>query len=136
MVRDKARHFGLGRRRKVERETQRILRTQCLDQIKQMIGAPLARAPFDALDDAALAVLRVIADAVGRSKGLAGASVTYDKLSGQSGVHRNRLASKLRTLTARGLIEVAHGKRGRNVYRLSDDWRIVGTMQAREDASP
>jgi DNA-binding IclR family transcriptional regulator len=76
-------------------------------------------APLDALDDAALSILRVIADAIGRSKGVSGASVSYEAICDATGVHRNTVAASLRTLRELGLIEVRHGgRRASNVYRL------------------
>ena len=71
-----------------------------------MIGAPQAPAPFDALDDAAVAVLDVIMDAIGRSAGVVGAAVSYERLCERIGIGRNALAASLRTLAALGLIAV------------------------------
>jgi hypothetical protein len=117
-IRDRGRHFGIIRRRKVERETARLERAQRLARLKAMLGTPQAPAIAD-LDDAALAVLDVILDAIGRSRDVAGAALSYEQITGQIDIGRNRLAAALRTLAECGLITITRGRRRRNVYRLA-----------------
>ena len=137
-IRDRARHFGITRRRKIERASKRIDRERRLEWLTAALNAPHMAPALAGLDDVALAVLTVIVDAIAHSAGAA--AISYDRLTDATGVGRNAVAASLHALAAQGLIEVAHGKRGRNVYKVGE-WRGANTthgpylIESRQGAS-
>jgi hypothetical protein len=113
-IRDRARHFGIIRRRKVERETARLDRARLLEQITVALHAPASAPALAVLDDTALKTLQAIVAAIATRT-----PASYVALRERIGIGPNRLAASLRTLTACGLITITRGRRQRNVYRLA-----------------
>jgi hypothetical protein len=85
---------------------------------------------FAALDDREVTVLALIADAIGRSMDIVSAKISYEDITDQISIGRNRLAGALRVLSALGLIEVQRGRRGRNTYRAGQGWREISSAAA------
>jgi Mn-dependent DtxR family transcriptional regulator len=112
-IRDRARHFGITRRRKVERETARLARTRLLEQLAEALNAPASAPALAGLDDIGLKTLQAILEANANRM-----PVTYVALRQRVGCSPNKVSTALQTLTERGLIEIARGKR-RNVYKVA-----------------
>ena len=133
-ARDLGRSIGLTARRKRERAEAREARTERLEQFRAMIGAPQMRgAAFSVLDDVEVAVLGIIAKAIGQSAGVVAARLSYEHFSDQISARRNKLTSALRVLSALGLISIgARGRRTACTYTIGEGWKNVSTVAAAE----
>jgi hypothetical protein len=128
-VRDKARAFGLTRRRKVERATARRSRLQRIEQIRAALDAPQSAPALAALDHISLNVLGAIVDDIAQQRGAVAVSLTYERLCDLLNLHRNRLAASLRVLSALGLITVERGRRRASRYKIAEEWRSIVSIE-------
>lgn len=125
--RDEARHYGIIRKRKVERQSARIDREQRLAWLQSALNAPDRVSILAEFDDVALKTLQAVVVAIQKRT-----PANYVTLCERVGCGRNKIASALSTLRETGLIETQNGRR-RCTYRIGG-WNVIGVVRAHERA--